>query len=68
MLGSKCAIEMSPSVSDVGWFAEAGIPAAVYGPSDLRQAHTIDEYVKWSDVIAASKVFAYLLLDWCGFD
>ncbi len=68
VFGTDSGVTMSPSVSDVGWFAEAGIPAAVYGPGDLRQAHTIDEYVRWSDVIAASKVFAFLLLDWCGFD
>lgn len=66
--GSGTEVTMTPTVTDAGWFAEAGIPVAIYGPGDLRQAHTIDENVKWTDVMAAAKTFAGLLLEWCGTD
>jgi formylaminopyrimidine deformylase len=65
VLRNPCQITMSPSVTDAGWFANAGIPVAIYGPGDLRQAHTVDEYVKWDSIKLASKVLAHLLLNWC---
>src|SRR5699024_2843306 len=30
--------DMSPSVTDGGWFGECGIPAAIYGPGEFTQA------------------------------
>jgi acetylornithine deacetylase/succinyl-diaminopimelate desuccinylase family protein len=66
VLGSGCEFSIMPSVTDAGWFANAGIPCAIYGPGDLSQAHAIDEYVSCEDIQKASKVFATLLLLWCG--
>jgi len=59
-------VSIMPSVTDAGWFAEAGIPLAIYGPGDLAYAHSINEYIRWQDVMDAAKVYAHLLLDWCG--
>jgi len=42
--------EVSPTsvnyFSDAGEFAAAGIPSIVFGPGDIRQAHTADEYIE----------------------
>ena len=39
----------------------AGIPTVQYGPGDMKVAHTPDEYIKISDVVTASKVYALTL-------
>jgi len=66
VVGEPEAVSIMSSVTDAGWFAEAGIPVAIYGPGDLTQAHTIDEYVRWKDVQTAAKVYAHLMIEWCG--
>jgi acetylornithine deacetylase len=53
-------------VCDATWYEQAGIPAVVYGPGDLRLAHASDEYVEVDEVIAACKTFALLAVEWCG--
>lgn len=32
IVGTKPVIDVSPSVTDGGWFGDAGIPAMIYGP------------------------------------
>src|SRR5699024_12212506 len=39
------AMDVSPSVTDGGWFSEAGIPAAIYGPGNFYNAHAVNEEV-----------------------
>ena len=31
------------SVTDGGWLADANIPAAIYGPGNLENAHAVNE-------------------------
>jgi acetylornithine deacetylase len=38
-------------------FAEAGIPCVVFGPGDIRQAHTADEFVALDQLTAAADVY-----------
>lgn len=66
VLGKPEPVSIMPSVTDAGWFNEAGIPVVIYGPGDLARAHSIDESILWKDVINASKVYARLLIEWCG--
>jgi len=54
------------AVSDLAWIAEAGIPGLLYGPGDTMQAHSTAEYVDVEELIAATKVVALALVDWCG--
>jgi len=44
--------------SDARHFVEAGIPAVVFGPGRIEDAHFPDESVRWSDVETAADVFA----------
>jgi acetylornithine deacetylase len=41
-------------------------PSLGYGPGDIRNAHTTDEFVPVSEVIECTKVLAATILDWCG--
>ena len=42
---SAIVCDVSPSVTDGGWFGDAGIPAAIYGPGHMHHAHAVDEQV-----------------------
>ena len=59
---------MWPSVSDAGWLARAGIPTIIYGPGELEEAHTTNESIAIADLVAAARVYARLIGDWCGLD
>ena len=53
------------AVSDLAWIAEAGIPGLLYGPGDTMQAHSTAEYVDVEELVAATKVVALALVNWC---
>lgn len=66
VLGRAPSCGMWPSVSDAGWLAQAGIPAVIYGPGELEQAHARDESIAVADLVDAARVYARLICDWCG--
>jgi acetylornithine deacetylase len=45
-----------PYGTDASTFAEAGIPAVVFGPGDIARAHTCDEWVPLDEVAEASEI------------
>lgn len=47
--------------TDASRFNEAGIPTIVFGPGDIAQAHTADEWIDIRDVETASMIFAQLI-------
>jgi acetylornithine deacetylase len=54
------------AASDGSFYEDAGIPAVVYGPGDLKIAHGKDEHVLLEEVATAAKALAAAVLDWCG--
>jgi len=44
----------------------AHIPATHYGPGDVALAHAVDEFVPLDEVLAAARVVAALITQWCG--
>ncbi len=53
--------------SDLRLFTNhAGVAAVLYGPGNIAQAHTVDEWVDLKEVFSAAKVLAYLITQWCG--
>jgi acetylornithine deacetylase len=53
--------------SDLRLFTNHGkIPAVLYGPGSVANAHTVDEYVDLEEVISATKVLALIVATWCG--
>ena len=55
------------AVGEVAWLKEQGIPGLIFGPGDLTNgAHGDGEYVPVRDVIDCCKVYAEMILRWCG--
>ncbi|WP_338134074.1 hypothetical protein [Vagococcus fluvialis] len=51
-------------MTDGGWFGDAKIPAAIYGPGDLENAHSVNEEVKISQLIAFTKTMISFIYEW----
>jgi acetylornithine deacetylase/succinyl-diaminopimelate desuccinylase family protein len=56
------------AVCDGAFIQQAGIPAAVLGPGSLYEAHSVNESVLVSEVVAAAKLYALAAMRWCGYD
>ncbi len=54
------------AVDDAMLFARAGIPALSCGPGSIQFAHAIDESVAISELVAATRLYAFAAIDWCG--
>lgn len=63
--GQKPVVGMSTSVSDGGWFGYYHIPAVVYGPGQLVQAHSDNESASLAQLQTYTKTIAAFILDWC---
>jgi acetylornithine deacetylase len=50
-----------PYGTDASTLAAAGIPAVVFGPGDIAQAHTCDEWVSLTEVAQASEILYRLI-------
>ncbi|WP_421617791.1 acetylornithine deacetylase [Brevibacillus sp. TJ4] len=59
-------VDMTPTVTDAGWFAHAGIPAVLYGPGELSQAHTVDESVDPQQLVSFAQTMARFIATWCN--
>ncbi|WP_100011600.1 ArgE/DapE family deacylase [Lentibacillus sediminis] len=53
-------------ITDAGWYYTSGIPAVVYGPGDINQAHAVDESVSLDDLITHCKAITRFLINYCG--
>lgn len=52
--------------SDGRWFASAGIPIVIFGPSKPEVAHAEDEYVSIDQLIEATRFLTLFALRWLG--
>lgn len=62
--GQLPIISIWPSVCDAGWLCDRGIPAVIYGPGGLKQAHAVNEFVTKDELVSGTKVIALFLADW----
>jgi succinyl-diaminopimelate desuccinylase len=58
--GKKPFLSISSAALETAFFHQFGIPALAYGPGIPGCAHAADEYVRISDMVKASKVYALL--------
>ena len=62
--------QISGFISPADWqslnTAEPVTPCIGFGPGDVRQAHTADEYVPIAQVIECTRALAMTIIDWCG--
>ncbi len=54
------------AASDGSFLEDAGIPTVVFGPGDVRLAHSRDESVEIGEIATAAKALAACVLEWCG--
>ena len=67
IVGQSPAIEGVTYGSDLRLFTNhADIPAVLYGPGDVIDAHTVDERIAIADVIQATTILALTVVNWCG--
>lgn len=67
MLGKKVAYSGATYGSDLRLFTNhAGIPAVLYGPGDVKDAHTVNESIDIDEIMDAVKVLAVMIPEWCG--
>ena len=43
--------------TNASWYADQGVPAVVFGPGSIQQAHTCDEWVELEQVGQAAEIF-----------
>lgn len=60
----RCEMEAVPYGTDASSIAGAGIPSVVFGPGDIAQAHTCDEWIELAQVDQAAEVLFRLVRDW----
>lgn len=63
---SPPSVGMSKTVTDGGWFGQVGIPAAIYGPGTVEEAHSVDEKIKVEDLLKFTKTLLVFIQDWCN--
>lgn len=67
MFGHAPVVQGVTYGSDLRLFTNhGGIPAVLYGPGNVLNAHTVDEFVDLEEVVAATKVLALIVSQWCG--
>lgn len=67
-LGRELKIGGFRACCDMWPFRERGIPAVIFGPGELAQAHTVGEWVDLAQVEAAARFYALAALNWLGVD
>lgn len=65
VIEEQAIVDVSPTVTDGGWFGDAGIPAAIYGPGHLHHAHAVNEQVSIEQLVQYTKVILTFIYDWC---
>lgn len=58
------AVRAVPFGTDASSLAEGGVPSVVFGPGDIAQAHTADEWVELAQVDAAADILFRLACEW----
>jgi acetylornithine deacetylase/succinyl-diaminopimelate desuccinylase-like protein len=51
---------------DSAFIDRKGIPTVIFGPGDLRCAHSLDEHVNLLEITHAARILARTAADWCG--
>ncbi len=57
----EVVVEGANYATDAGVFNEAGIPSVVFGPGDIKDAHTAGEFVETDQLESATKIIERLL-------
>jgi acetylornithine deacetylase/succinyl-diaminopimelate desuccinylase family protein len=64
--GREPRIEAFTAASELAWYAEVGIPGAIFGPGRIAQAHSPDEFVDLDQLRLACSAMTLGAMTWCG--
>ena len=64
--GREPSIEAFTAASELAWYAEVGIPGAIFGPGRIAQAHSPDEFVELDQLRLACAAMTLCAVAWCG--
>lgn len=56
------------AVCDASFIGAKDIPVIVLGPGDFKKAHVVDERISINEILDCAKIYALLILEWCGFE
>lgn len=66
-VGAKPNVSGRAGAADIRFLNKyANTPTVIFGPGSTDQMHATNEFVKIEDLVAATKIYAITLLDWCG--
>ena len=61
--GRDAVIGGCPGITIAGVVIEMGLPAVIFGPGSIAQAHTADEYVPVSDLAQAARTYTAMMAE-----
>ncbi|MCU5746274.1 acetylornithine deacetylase [Staphylococcus sp. SQ8-PEA] len=64
VLNQPLQSNMSSTVTDGGWLEFFGIPTILYGPGELKEAHSVDEKIKVTELEQFAEVLTQFLKEW----
>jgi acetylornithine deacetylase/succinyl-diaminopimelate desuccinylase family protein len=64
--GREPRVEAFTAASELAWYAEVGIPGAIFGPGRIAQAHSPDEFVELDQLRLACVAMTLSAAAWCG--
>jgi len=64
IIQKQAIVDVSPTVTDGGWLADAGIPTVIYGPGKLQHAHSVNEQLSIDELIQFTKSILLFIYDW----
>lgn len=65
-LGKPAKLHGFVGSNDASFLTLGGTPALSLGPGNLMVAHAPNEYVEIDDLVDAAKIYANIIIDWCG--
>lgn len=57
LFGQEMTVCDFNACNDQSYFVNAGVPTLIFGPGNLEQAHTVDEYVPLDDIYRCTDFF-----------
>jgi acetylornithine deacetylase/succinyl-diaminopimelate desuccinylase-like protein len=64
--GRKPEVSLCPGLLETRFFVGAGIPAVVYGPGLLEEAHGPNEFVSIDDMLDCIEIYTLTVLELLG--
>lgn len=61
-------ITVNDASNDLGFFSQVNIDGVMFGPGNMNQAHTTDEYADVKKILSAPSIFEEIYFEWAKID